>query len=174
MTDFILAIMGFIFCRSRKKTMRMPGALCSSYYVCINNYPTTEWLKTTTKFILCINLSSAQDWGGTKVRSWNHLKADVSNVWSWLSTETSLEPWAGKIIYGLSICPGISQIMGYGFSPWSERKKKYLYGPFGLSLGNHTAWSLSAHSIHWNSSNAHPYSGKGEIDSTTWWEVTRY
>lgn len=122
-----LLLWGLYF-EGEEKTVRMSGALCSSYCDCIDNYPKTEWLKTIINFILYIDPTSAQHWGGTKVRSCSHLKADTSNVWNWLSTETSLEPLVGKIICGLSVCPGIPQIMGYGFSP-GEREKNISIWP---------------------------------------------
>lgn len=71
---FLLLWSLFLYCRSRK-TIRMLAALCSSYYDHINNYHKTEWLKTITDFIVCINLTFARDWGSAMFRRWNHLKA---------------------------------------------------------------------------------------------------
>lgn len=131
----------------------MPIALCSNYYACINNYLKTEWLTIITNFVLCMNLTFVQGWGGAKVRSWNHLKVyplifeadhQPKRFWNcWLKNHIQLQYGQGF----LRTCCVVS-VAGN-----RESVSEYLYGLFGPSLGMHSALTLPAHSIHWNNHN---------------------
>lgn len=95
--------------------------LYSSYCDCINNYIKIEWLKTITNLILSLNLTFAQAWGGTKVRTWKHLKSHSSPC---LMLEDScllkLLELLARSIPSLLKCPGRPQNTVYGFCPESE------------------------------------------------------